>query len=290
MENKKLINILLKDMNELEGLISDLKESGECDPLELEIIHSKAKWINHLLGIFKDRAEEIGVEKNQDVSEKQDVIQESRLVAIEEKEIPPVEIEAESETQPMVHTEPEEEQEEEAEHEETELLDEETEQEEEVTLNEPETENIESEYENTPPENEEEIQKNKPEEAEKEIIKEVVDFQEPEEEEAARVLGDKFQTGKSVNDLISESARVDQKFTALPLKSIKSAIGINDRFLFTRELFEGNADLFTQSVEKLDKLNNINEAVVFLRENFKWKKNETSLKFIELVKRRFRNE
>jgi hypothetical protein len=37
-------------------------------------------------------------------------------------------------------------------------------------------------------------------------------------------------------------------------------------------------------------MNHISEAVNFLQQNFKWKKNETSLKFVNLVKRRFPNE
>ena len=79
------------------------------------------------------------------------------------------------------------------------------------------------------------------------------------------------------------------KLSNRPVKSIKSAIGINDRFQYIRELFDGKPEKFRETVNALDAMNDIQEAVVYLRENFKWKKTETSLKFVNLVKRRFQD-
>ena len=67
-------------------------------------------------------------------------------------------------------------------------------------------------------------------------------------------------------------------------------VGINDRFQYIRELFDGSSDKYTEAVSSLDSMSNINEAVAYLQHNFKWKKNETSLKFVNLIKRRFANE
>ena len=78
----------------------------------------------------------------------------------------------------------------------------------------------------------------------------------------------------------------DLRFS-IPIPSLSSAIGTNDRFLFTRELFDGNMDHFSETIHKLDEMKTIREAVDFLQENFQWKNNETSRKFMELVKRRF---
>jgi len=46
-------------------------------------------------------------------------------------------------------------------------------------------------------------------------------------------------------------------------------------------------DHFSETIHKLDEMKTIREAVDFLQENFQWKNNETSRKFMELVKRRF---
>lgn len=104
-------------------------------------------------------------------------------------------------------------------------------------------------------------------------------------------LGDLFSKEKTVNDLISEDfSKLEHKLSNRPVANIHSAIGINDRFQYIRELFEGSVDNFVKTVADLDSMNDIKEAVNYLQTNFRWKKNETSLKFINLVKRRFPNE
>lgn len=104
-------------------------------------------------------------------------------------------------------------------------------------------------------------------------------------------LGDLFAKEKTVNDLMSEDfSKLEHKLSNRPVANIQSSIGINDRFQYIRELFEGSVDNFVKTVADLDSMNDIKDAVNYLQTNFKWKKNETSLKFINLVKRRFPNE
>ena len=104
-------------------------------------------------------------------------------------------------------------------------------------------------------------------------------------------MGDSFSKEKSVNDLAGISKdKLEHKISNRPVENIQSAIGINDRFQYIRELFNGNAESFVSAVSELDNMGNINEAVDFIQQNYKWKKNETSLKFVNLVKRRFLNE
>ncbi len=104
-------------------------------------------------------------------------------------------------------------------------------------------------------------------------------------------LGDSFSKEKSVNDLMGDDfSNLEHKLSNRPIGSIQTAIGINDRFQYIRELFEGSADNFTRTVADLDSMNDLKEAVNYLQTHFKWKKNETSLKFVNLIKRRFSNE
>ncbi|PIF05295.1 MAG: hypothetical protein CSA36_07530 [Draconibacterium sp.] len=103
-------------------------------------------------------------------------------------------------------------------------------------------------------------------------------------------LGDTFLKEKSVNDIVSDANKLENKLSSLPVNSIQAAVGINDRFQYIRELFNGNADEFGKTVKHLDALNSLKEAVEYLQQNFIWKKNETSLKFLHLVKRRFPDE
>lgn len=102
-----------------------------------------------------------------------------------------------------------------------------------------------------------------------------------------KVLGETFVKELSLNERLAMGLKQEPKVKAQPISSLKGAIGLNDRFLFTRELFDGNSDNFELAIRKLDSSKNLMEAVEFLEENYSWSKTETSMKFIDLLKRRF---
>lgn len=89
-----------------------------------------------------------------------------------------------------------------------------------------------------------------------------------------------------VNDILSHE-KEETGFQIIQLNSIWDGIGINDRFLFIRELFANSSAKFENTVNALDKLSTIVDAVNYLKMNFKWNKTEASQKFLVLVKRRF---
>ena len=86
---------------------------------------------------------------------------------------------------------------------------------------------------------------------------------------------------------ISDQIDVPSQFKALPLKSLKEGLSLNDRYLFQRELFNNDKLKLDETVATLDGFSNIREAVDYLKANFKWTKSEASEKFVQLVKRRF---
>lgn len=86
-----------------------------------------------------------------------------------------------------------------------------------------------------------------------------------------------------------EQEKTDLGYPLMPLAKIGGSIGINDRFLFIRELFANDSNAFDQAIEDLDLCQTIEQAVSYLKKNFKWTKNEASQKFLILVKRRFSN-
>ncbi len=49
-----------------------------------------------------------------------------------------------------------------------------------------------------------------------------------------------------------------------PVASLSEAIGINDRFLFIREIFDGNKETYSQAIAKLDKAENIDDALAII--------------------------
>lgn len=101
------------------------------------------------------------------------------------------------------------------------------------------------------------------------------------------ITGEPLVKEPSLNEKLASIASSDSKIKGQPITSLKSAIGLNDRFLFMRELFNGDYSCYETTIEELDKLGSLIEAIEFLEKNFQWTKNNASLKFMELIKRRF---
>jgi hypothetical protein len=112
------------------------------------------------------------------------------------------------------------------------------------------------------------------------------DFMEPETHEKM-VVGEKYHKEPSLNDAMGEKKSMDSKLTNGRITSLRAAIGLNDRFLFIREIFDNNSEKYNKVIEQLDKMEQISEAVEYLKANLSMQKNEASMKFVDLLKRRF---
>ena len=129
---------------------------------------------------------------------------------------------------------------------------------------------------------------------EKEIIAETTVQPEPSiaenyrEEEKAAHIEPPGESNQLVNEILSQD-RSESGYQLIPIPNIWDGIGINDRILFIRELFENNSSKFEAAVKSINQLDTIQEAVNFLKLNFVWHKSEASQKFLVLVKRRFTN-
>ncbi len=99
-------------------------------------------------------------------------------------------------------------------------------------------------------------------------------------------VGQNFQKERSLNDSMGET-KMESKLSNSPITSLRAAIGLNDRFLFIREIFNNNSEKYNAVIEHLDKMEQIQEAVEYLKANLSMEKNETTMKFVDLLKRRF---
>ena len=73
-----------------------------------------------------------------------------------------------------------------------------------------------------------------------------------------------------------------------PINRLSEAIGINDKFLFIRELFNGNSDLYNQTISSLDNSGNIDDASTIVTNiTGDDTKNKAAKQLLELVKRKF---
>ena len=294
MDNRKLFKFLLKDISEIEELFAEKGIEG-FDELELEFIRTRFNGAKHIIQLLSDKDEPAQrvmvsapsatkVAAEPETMEPKNSVESSAQLSEEEKDSLAALSDFEEELkQDDKKTELLEEVES-AGSENAPEIDEETSSErEEPVADEQEEE------QNSVPTDVEEV-KEEPVSGEK-LQKEHEPEDEPEPVAVSSRIGDRAITEKSVNDLLSgnDDKKLEYKISNSPVQSIQAAIGINDRYQYIRELFSGKAETFAKTVADLDNLGNIQEAVTYLQKNFKWKKNETSLKFVNLVKRRFPN-
>ena len=72
------------------------------------------------------------------------------------------------------------------------------------------------------------------------------------------------------------------------VEDIRQAISLGDRFLFQRELFAGNGELMQKTLDELNGLGSLSEAMEYVAETFDWDKESTAVQLFEnVLKRRF---
>lgn len=98
---------------------------------------------------------------------------------------------------------------------------------------------------------------------------------------------------ESLNDVLKEEKiELSQRLTDAPIKDLKKAIGVNDRFLFINELFRGDESMYERSIKTIQNFSILAEAEYWIRRELKikigWMDTHPVVKqFDQLVKRRF---
>jgi hypothetical protein len=97
----------------------------------------------------------------------------------------------------------------------------------------------------------------------------------------------------SLNDKLKQT-KIDlgDSLTEVPIRDLRKAIGINDRFLYINELFRGDESMYERSIKTINSFSILPEAEYWIQRELKtkigWSEgNETVKQFIQLVKRRF---
>jgi hypothetical protein len=120
----------------------------------------------------------------------------------------------------------------------------------------------------------------------REIPKPEIPLTEDEEPEE-QIPDETIQKERSLNETLGENKAAETNLSNSPITSLRATIGLNDRFLFIREIFNNNSEKYNTIIDQLDQMETIQQAVDYLKVNLSLQKNETSLKFVELLKRRF---
>lgn len=97
-------------------------------------------------------------------------------------------------------------------------------------------------------------------------------------------------------ETVEELQPAHDKFSSIPqptlcgpaVSDIRQAISLGDRFLFQRELFAGNGEQMQKTLEELNGLHTLSEAISYIQEHFDWDMESTAAGlFVNVLKRRF---
>jgi hypothetical protein len=99
--------------------------------------------------------------------------------------------------------------------------------------------------------------------------------------------------GESLNDrLKQERTELGHVLKETPIKDLRKAIGVNDKFLFVNELFRGDEAMYERSLKTINAFHIFPEAEYWITRELKVKlgwddRSQTVKHFYHLVKRRF---
>ena len=97
----------------------------------------------------------------------------------------------------------------------------------------------------------------------------------------------------SLNDKLKQAKiELSDALQEVPVKDLKKAIGINDRFLYIKELFRGDEVMYERSIKTLNSFSIFPEAEYWIKRELKLKlgwndSNPVVKQFDQLIKRRF---
>lgn len=91
-----------------------------------------------------------------------------------------------------------------------------------------------------------------------------------------QVLGEVIGScGPTVADQLNVSTvDVASKLGYEKISSLRSCIGLNDKYMFVRDLFGGDTEAYEKAIEALDSFGSIEDAMIYIYDNFDWKASE----------------
>ena len=248
MDFNSTIDLIVKDLDEARQIIDDLKRYPGVPVLQVELAKSKCKSAGEVISLLKSIQDTAPALKEEHVTQQQPPVEEKI------KPSGPVEAAPVPEERKEEKEEKEEKQKEEykKEHKEPEIIIRET----------------------VMP----------PAEKKSEPKKSVKKVTEPE------IIADKFNTlpgsfNEQIGSMINDSD-LSNIINTKPLSSITDAIGVNDRFMYIREVFNNNKDAYTQAISKLDMADNLSDAKAMILSYTGDSDNEAANQLLNLVKRK----
>ena len=81
-------------------------------------------------------------------------------------------------------------------------------------------------------------------------------------------------------ELLAAENTVDVATAASSTLSLRQSIGINDKYILMRDLFAGDADYYESAISALDEFDNLDEAMLYIHDNFRWSPNSEGARLL----------
>ena len=99
-----------------------------------------------------------------------------------------------------------------------------------------------------------------------------------------KVLGEVITPTTTIADTIAPVVSVAED---RPVETLRGAINVVDRFMLIRDLFDDDADLYEQTIDELEKMDNLDDCIIYIAENFAWRPSSEGAKLMmDLLQRK----
>ena len=109
----------------------------------------------------------------------------------------------------------------------------------------------------------------------------------PTVEEKPTTLADSIPALQTLADTLMAHTPLAEEINHARMRSLRDGIGLNDKFLMIRDLFDGDGEAYEEAINALDELETMDDCMIHIIENYAWNPDSEGSKFImQLLERK----
>ena len=106
-------------------------------------------------------------------------------------------------------------------------------------------------------------------------------------EEKPQTLADAIPATQTLADVIAAPTALAEEINNARVRSLRDGIGLNDKFLMIRDLFDGDGEAYEEAINALDEMETLDDCMIHIIENYAWNPDSEGSKFImQLLERK----
>ena len=106
-------------------------------------------------------------------------------------------------------------------------------------------------------------------------------------EEKPQTLADAIPATQTLADVITAPTALAEEINNARVHSLRDGIGLNDKFLMIRDLFDGDGEAYDEAINALDAMETFDDCMIHIIENYAWNPDSEGSKFImQLLERK----